>query len=147
MATWPAVEHARGDTNEYSLQLTSGLDPLDLHGVRVRLTVKPVGHTSDPDDATDGNAVLAHELYVSPAGTVTTEHGLHVGGWRDGVLVSDLAQGVITHRLPEAESAALEPNTYVYDIEVRDAAGRVDTKINGASWTVTEDVTRKPVTP
>ena len=64
-----------------------------------------------------------------------------------GTVVSGAASGVITHRIPQADSTAIPAGSYVYDIQIKDAAGRYTTVVLDQPFKVRGDVTRRITTP
>lgn len=146
MADFPTVELTRGDTPEWSYKLlTPDLAAMNLSLVTIWLTVKP----AIDDDVTDSAAVLSHYLVVDGSGTVTASAGMSLGGTdpETGTVVAGAASGVITHRIPQADSTAIPAGSYVYDIQIKDAAGRYTTVVLDQPFTVRGDVTRRITTP
>ena len=138
----------RGDTKRWYLSLTDGNGaPLNLTGCTVWFTAK----SAADEDATDAAAVITHYVVVSGAGAVTASNGFALGGKDHNqappATVTGAASGVLTQTLTAAQSTALALGSYVYDVQVRDAAGDVSTPINGLTLTVVADVTRRLSTP
>jgi len=138
----------RGDTKRWYLSITDGAGaPLNLTGCTVWFTAKP----SVDADVTDALAVIKHYIVVSGAGAVTASDGFVLGGINYNLVppatVTGAASGVLTQTLTAAQSTALALGSYVYDVQIKDAAGDVSTPINGLTLTIVADVTRRIVTP
>jgi hypothetical protein len=146
MADWPDIDLTRGDTYEEYFKFLDPLDaPLNLSGCTVWLTAKE----AVDDDAADATGIIKHYIVISGVGAVTGSSGFALGGKdpETGATVSTAAAGVVTHTITAAESTVMATQDYVYDVQFKDATGRISTIINGGTITVLGDVTRRVTTP
>ena len=126
----------RGDSTLWDIPLVDPLtlEPYPLHACTVWVTVK----TSSA--APDSDALYQHWITLDADGAVTDAHGLSLGP-------GGAAAGVLVQELTPVESAEFAPASYVYDIQVMMADGRITTPINGDPETVIPDVTRAITRP
>lgn len=111
------------------------LQPYDLSGCVVRTTYKAEA-TSPIDDPTDESAPIKHDLVIGLDGTVTSSNGLR--------LESTAAAGVIIEDLPSSESLALPVGVPLYsDVEITDAAGKVQTVLSIGTLTARDGYTNR----
>lgn len=146
-------EVTRGDTPARSYKIYDRDNvPSDLAGYTIWLTVKdPI---EVPGAVNDDAAQLAHYIVIAANGTVTASSGIDLGGIDPdpssptyGQMVTRAQDGVITHRLPQADSTALRVGEWVYDLQILDSEGHVITPVRHATFTVLSDVTRRITTP
>ena len=105
-------DHTKGDTfKAINFTLDEDGTPVDLTGASIRMMVKL--------NATDTNFALE----------VSTSSG--------GMLITDAANGAFTF---EEQIIDIDAAKYVYDIEITDTNGNVNTYIKG-SWHILQDVT------
>jgi|SRR6478609_8294558 len=106
-----------GDTYEetWTLKQADGVTPYNLSGAKVWMTVKTAYSVADP-----GSLQIS-----SPA---------------SGIVFTDIPNGVINMTITAAQSAALAVQTYVYDIQIKDVAGKIFTLTSG-TFTVNPEVT------
>lgn len=144
MSEFPARELYRGDTPWWSMRITDEtMGPMDLAGCVVLITVKSEAPQDSTVDLDDASAIIAHGIEIAADGTVTASNGITLGGKVDGVTVAGADSGVITHAIPRDLSNGLPVGSFVWDLQVTDAAGRTATSITGAPWTVKADVGRR----
>ena len=138
----------RGDTPAHFYKIkTPALAAKNLTGCTIWWTAK----TAFDDIATDTSAVLKHHIAIDATGVVTSSAGMTLGGTDPdtGLVVSGVASGVVTHRIPVADSNAVQPGEYIYDLQFRDNGTPpiYTTPVRGAALLVNQDVTRRTTTP
>lgn len=140
-------ELTRGDTPAHFYKIkTPTLVAKNLTGCTIWWTAK----TGFDDVGTDTTAALKHHIAIDATGTVTSSAGMTLGGTDPdtGTVVSGVASGVVTHRIPVADSNAIMPGEYIYDLAFRDNStpSIYTTPIRGALLIVVPDVTRRTTT-
>lgn len=146
MANFPTIELYQGDTyRRYFKIKTPALAAANLSGYRVLITAKTLGDY-DAGLNNDTTAVLKHGIILDGAGApVGSPVGIAVGGVDPdtGSSVSGAASGVITWTISASDSASINPDSYVWDLEVMDASGFVRTLYQKQSLVITRDVTKR----
>jgi hypothetical protein len=142
---WPDIVHKRGDTVGGSLKLfDQALGTLDLSGCIVLMTVKPAKPELPEDDLGDGSAIVRYGIEFDLSGDVVVSEGMELGGIdpETEIEVTDAEDGVVTYLVPASVTTTFGVGAYVWDLQVTDATGWVETQID-ATWTVTPDAGRR----
>ncbi len=138
----------RGNTGVWYHSIT------DRNGNRANLAGFTVWFTAKvavDEVATDTGAAIKHHIAVAADGTVVSAVGFALGGTdylqTPPAAVQGAASGVLTQTLTAAECSLLAVRSYVYDLQIKDATGFVDTPVVGLTVTITADVTRRVTVP
>lgn len=126
------IEVVRGDTWNPD-PLPHALDPdgddYDFTGATVWMTVKAENDSADNDDA-----ALVQLFWID-------------GGDSDGITISAPTSGIFAPTMTSEQTSALRLGvTYVYDVQVKNAVGDIETPDQGKLM-VKRDVTRRVTTP
>jgi len=109
----------RGDNKTWTIAFTDDAgDPIDITGYTLFFTVKNKGCYQD--DSADTNALIEKDVTVhtNPTG------------------------GISAVSLVPADTNTIEPDDYIYDMQLKDSTDNILTVIKG-DFTITADVTRR----